>query len=737
MAPPPPANSPSEIDQIIYSASSNPSLTSIACSLAGIEPRFSPVLGENLPSMALKDGRCLSGDEAIAKYISRKHVEGDFLLESDPFLASECDQLINLASMYSSNSSILAEGMEKYLKFQTFLCGDSLSLADMAVFIKLSSKDLTAERLNLSRWYSLISSLPEVVKAIACMKGISGKANKLSEKAKNSSNISTESVNKKQDPNALGSLPPLEGAEEGKVMTRFPPEPSGYLHIGHVKACLLNEYYARRYNGKLLVRFDDTNPSKEKDEFEDAIVYDLALLGIKGDVLSHTSDFFSDIQKYAEKGIKEGWAYMDDTPQEQMQAERLALKESKRRNSKVEDNLSLFTLLCSGDKSVSDWCLRAKIDMKSTNGTMRDPVMYRMNLLPHHRTGSKYKAYPTYDFACPIVDSIEGVTHALRTTEYNDRDEQYAWFQEKLGIRKTTIHAFARMNFVQTVLSKRKLAWFVSEGLVDGWFDPRFPTVQGVIRRGVSIQALREFILAQGASRRITTMQWDKFWATNKAQYEPTAHRFMGVFEVGAVPLKISNAPEIPERGSAAISVPVHPKNPSMGLRPMRIGPIVLLEKNDANETTEGESITLMRWGIVKITKVVKGDGGEVVEIEGELDPDGVFKGTRKLNWITKCNDLVHGNLVEFDYLITKEKLEEGEDVRDFLTPCTKAESPALLDPCMRSLKEGEVVQLERRGFFRVDSPYGGSENAPLVLFMIPDGKSKAMSTLSSALKHV
>lgn len=292
----------------------------------------------------------------------------------------------------------------------------------------------------------------------------------------------------------------------GKVVTRFPPEPSGYMHMGHAKAALLNHHYARDYQGKLILRFDDTNPSKEKSEYEDSIKEDLARLGITHDVFSHSSDHFEKIQAFGDQLIASGRAYIDNTPVDVMRDERSKGIDSKCRAHSVAENQRLWEEMKKATPEGLTCCMRALIDMKSPNGCMRDPTMYRCNLTPHHKTGTQYKVYPTYDFTCPIVDSIEGVTHAMRTNEYHDRNEQYMWVLDALGLRKPEILDFSRLNFVYTTLSKRKLNWFVAEGKVDGWTDPRFPTVQGVLRRGLTVEALKEFMLRQGFSNMTNNM---------------------------------------------------------------------------------------------------------------------------------------------------------------------------------------------------------------------------------------
>ena len=283
--------------------------------------------------------------------------------------------------------------VDKAVEHSTFVVGHSVSLADLVLFqvagFPTQSLPVIPDRaVNAKRWLTTMAQHPALRQATQLCMGVA--------KVEAAFEVPMDSL--------VSGMAPLEGAVVGQVVTRFPPEPSGYLHIGHAKAVLLNDYYARRYKGRLIVRFDDTNPSKEKEEYQEAIVEDLAKLGVKPHVVSYTSDYFPTIQQAAIELIQQNLAYMDDTPQEQMKAERAERQESKHRKQSVEDAMKYFTMMCSGSEEGSTWCLRAKIDMSSDNGTLRDPVIYRQNLEPHHRCGTKYFAYPTYDLACPIVD---------------------------------------------------------------------------------------------------------------------------------------------------------------------------------------------------------------------------------------------------------------------------------------------------------------------------------------------
>eukprot|EP00928_Gymnodinium_smaydae_P087608 TRINITY_DN71851_c0_g1_i1.p1 TRINITY_DN71851_c0_g1~~TRINITY_DN71851_c0_g1_i1.p1 ORF type:complete len:880 (+),score=173.86 TRINITY_DN71851_c0_g1_i1:47-2641(+) len=522
----------------------------------------------------------------------------------------------------------------------------------------------------------------------------------------------------------------LPGAVMGKVCTRFPPEPSGYLHIGHAKAAMLNNHYARAYNGKLILRFDDTNPSKEKQEFQDAIVSDLLTLGIKPDKVSHTSDHFEHLQKTMEQMIKNGVAYVDDTDVDTMRQERDTGKESARRKQPVKENLRMWEEMLKGSPEGLKCCVRGKLDMQNKNKCLRDPVFYRCKVdTPHHRTGTKYKAYPTYDLACPVVDSLEGVTHALRTIEYKDRDAMYKWVLDNApGCKPVELVEFSKTQFSHTILSKRKLTLFVEKGIVEGWDDPRFPTVRGIMRRGMTIEGLADFVMTQGMSKATNLMEWDKIWAINKQKIDPIVPRYAAVGASDAVLLKLDGPKE--PKGKMEKK---HPKNDELGDKLLIMNHEVRLDQEDAQAIEEGEQVTLLHWGNVYIDKIVKDKkSGEVKEMTGRLNLEGNVKDTKKkVHWVPNLpKQLTPVVLREFDHLVTKAKIEDEDVLDNIINPCSVVETEAIGDPLLKTLAKGEKIQLERRGYFIVDKP-SFPPGQPVVLIKIPDGKSKDMGMTS------
>lgn len=613
--------------------------------------------------------------------------------------------------------SVDLEKLDAHLNFRSFITGYALSLGDVAIWGVLRANALMGSVLknevyiNISRWYNFIGSNDQFEKSVETMTKSVNEIRK-SAKAANSKGGKKETHKASFEIN-------LPDAEMGKVVTRFPPEPSGYLHIGHVKAAVLNEYFARAYKGKLIIRFDDTNPTKEKVEFQDAILEDLLLIGIKADQVTYSSDYFDQMYDLALEMIKQGKAYCDDTPLEQMRQERMDGDASGRRERTVEENLKIFTEeMKNATEEGAKNCLRAKIDYKALNKALRDPVIYRCNVTPHHRTKETWKMYPTYDFCVPVVDSIEGVTHSLRTIEYRDRNPQYEWIIDALKLRKVHIWDFGRVNFVRTLLSKRKLQWFVDKGYVSGWDDPRFPTVRGVRRRGMTVQGLRDFVISQGPSKNIINLDWSVIWALNKKVIDPVAPRFTAIAYENAVPVTLLNGPAEPVKETK----PKHKKNPEVGNKPVIYSKNVLLEHEDASTLTEGEEVTFMDWGNV-IIKSVKKEGDIVKSIEADLHLEGDFRKTqKKLTWLANTDDKVVVDLVDFDHLITKDKLDEFDNFEDFLTPETEFHSKAYADINLRDLKKDEIIQFERKGYFKLDKAYADSTEP--VLFTIPDGKT-------------
>ncbi|RKF54658.1 putative glutamate--tRNA ligase, cytoplasmic [Golovinomyces cichoracearum] len=596
--------------------------------------------------------------------------------------------------------------LDKHLILRTYLEGYSLSDIDSKIWVSLRSNKAAVSYLkrnllvNLCRWYKFVESThPEIQQEI--------KAQVEKERAKR------VAASKAGGSYAMA----LQDTDKG-VVTRFPPEPSGYLHIGHLKAAMLNDYFAHElYQGTLLLRFDDTNPSKEKQEYQDSIVEDLKLAGIKPDKTSFTSDYLGDLYEYCIRLIKEGHAYTDDTDQETMRDQRMKGIASKNRNNSVETNLALFQEMKVASEIGLKNCVRAKMSIDNPNKAMRDPVIYRCNLLPHHRTGEMWKIYPTYDFACPIVDSMEGVTHALRTTEYTDRNPQYQWFLDTLNLRQVHVWDFARMNFIRTVLSKRKLTKLVDSGVVWGWDDPRMPTIRGVRRHGMTISALRDFILKQGPSRNIVVMDWTLFWASNKKEIDTFAARHTAVKIQDSVKAKITNVNDI-----SFEEKPKVPKNPSLGMKKVAFSSSIILDQEDVALMKVDEEITLMAWGNAIVRKI--NGSNPITDIELELNLKGDVRSTeKKVTWLATEQDLVMAETWKFDHLFTKDKLEEDDNWEDFVNKDSAIMAQQFCDLNTRNLKVDDIIQLERKGYFRVDKAADNGGN--LVLFEIPTGKTK------------
>ncbi|XP_037952886.1 bifunctional glutamate/proline--tRNA ligase-like isoform X2 [Teleopsis dalmanni] len=629
--------------------------------------------------------------------------------------------------------------LDKSIAPVTFLVSNKLTIADFALFNEMHSRYefLSAKGIpqHVQRWYDLISAQPLIQKVLTTLPEEARSSVKRINRTngvKDRETTPSKTSERKQE----GKFVDLPGAEMGKVIVRFPPEASGFLHIGHAKAALLNQYYALAFDGTLIMRFDDTNPAKETVEFENVILGDLELLEIKPDLFTHTSNYFDLMLTYCEQMINNDKAYVDDTPPDQMKLEREQRVESHNRTNDAKKNMSMWQEMIKGTEYGQKCCVRAKIDMQSANGCMRDPTIYRCKNEPHPRTGTKYKVYPTYDFACPIVDAIENVTHTLRTMEYHDRDEQFYWFIDALKLRKPYIWEYSRLNMTNTVLSKRKLTWFVDSGLVDGWDDPRFPTVRGIIRRGMTVEGLKEFIIAQGSSKSVVFMNWDKIWAFNKKVIDPIAPRYTALEYNNRVLVNVAGAK------TERIEVPVHPKNESLGKKSITLAPQIYIDQVDAEALKEGENTTFINWGNLLINKINKDTNGKITSIDASLNLDNKdFKKTLKLTWLAVENDVREYPptfCIYFDHIISKPVLGKDEDFKQFIGHKTREEVEMLGDPELKKCKKGDIIQLQRRGFFKVDNAYAppsvySGVTSPIVLFSIPDGHTKDMP--SSGLK--
>ncbi|HPG39141.1 MAG TPA: glutamine--tRNA ligase/YqeY domain fusion protein [bacterium] len=508
---------------------------------------------------------------------------------------------------------------------------------------------------------------------------------------------------------------------EGRVITRFPPEPNGYLHIGHAKAICLSFGMAEEFGGTCHLRFDDTNPVKEEQEYIDSIKTDVKWLGFDwGQHEYYASDYFDQLYEYAVQLIKLGKAYVCDLTAEQMREYRGTLTEpgkaSPNRNRSVEENLELFTRMKNGEFPDGSMVLRAKIDMNSPNVTMRDPVIYRILHASHHRTGNKWCIYPMYDFTHCLSDSIERITHSLCTLEFEDHRPLYDWVLDELGVYHPQQIEFARLNLTFAIMSKRKLLLLVKEKHVRGWDDPRMPTISGFRRRGYTPSAIRTFAERIGVAKRDSMVDSGLLEFCIREELNLTAPRVMGVLR----PLKviIDNYPEDQIEEMEAIN---NPEDESMGTRKLPFTRELYIEQTDFMEDppkkyyrlAPGQEVRLRYAYYITCKEVVKDKDGNVVELHCTYDPDSRGGGTpdgRKvkgtIHWVSAAH-AVKAEVRLYENLLTVPDYaaEEGDkDFLEFLNPNSlEIIDNALLEPTLEKVRTGHRFQFERHGYFYVD----------------------------------
>jgi glutaminyl-tRNA synthetase len=507
----------------------------------------------------------------------------------------------------------------------------------------------------------------------------------------------------------------------GLVQTRFPPEPNGYLHIGHAKAICLDFGLADEFGGKTNLRFDDTNPSKEETEYVDSIMADVRWLGFEWDGLFYASDYFDQLYKWAVQLIKAGKAYVDDLSADEIRQYRGTLtepgKNSPYRDRTVEENLELFERMRAGDFPDGSRVLRAKIDMASPNLNMRDPVMYRILHAEHHRTGNKWCIYPMYDYAHGQSDSLEHVTHSMCTLEFEDHRPLYNWFIQQLGIFPSQQIEFDRLNLTYTLLSKRKLLQLVEERHVSGWDDPRMPTLVGIRRRGYTPEAIRNFVGAIGVSKTNGSIELAMLEHFVREDLNKRAPRVMAVLR----PLKvvIDNYPENQVEEMDAVN---NPEDPNAGTRKVPFSRVLYIEQDDFREVppkqyfrlSPGREVRLRYGYFVTCTSVVKNDKGEVIEVHctydpatrgGNSPPDG-RKVKSTIHWVSAAH-AIDAEVRIYENLFTKEdpnQTEAGQDFTSNLNPNSlEVLTNAKLEPSLADAAIESRYQFERLGYFCVD----------------------------------
>ncbi len=512
----------------------------------------------------------------------------------------------------------------------------------------------------------------------------------------------------------------LSSGKHKSVLTRFPPEPNGYLHIGHAKSICLNFGLAKKYGGKTNLRFDDTNPVKEDTEYVDSIMEDVKWLGFEWANVFYASDYFDQLYLWAVEMIKKGLAYVDDQSLEEIRKNRGTVTvpgtNSPYRDRSVEENLDLFERMKNGEFADGSKVLRAKIDMAHPNMQFRDPIMYRILHAEHHRTGNKWNIYPMYDYAHGQSDSIENITHSICTLEFDIHRPLYDWFIEKLNIFPSHQYEFARLNINYTVMSKRKLLQLVKENHVNGWDDPRMPTICGFRRRGYTPEAIRNFCERIGVAKRDNVIDYSLLEFSLREHLNKVAPRMMAVLN----PLKvvITNYPEGQVENLTAIN---NPEDESAGTRQVPFSREIYIERDDFMENppkkyfrlAPGQEVRLRYAYFIKCDEVIKDAEGNIVELRCSYDPaskggnspDGrKVKGT--IHWVS-AEHAIDAEVRLFDRLFSKENPEEVEEGQTFLDNINPDSLQVLqhckLEPELAKAKVMDKMQFERLGYFCVD----------------------------------
>lgn len=507
------------------------------------------------------------------------------------------------------------------------------------------------------------------------------------------------------------------GKNNGRVLTRFPPEPNGYLHIGHAKSICLNFGVAQKYGGQTNLRFDDTNPVTEDTEYVESIKNDVQWLGFNWANEFYASDYFDQLYEFAKKLINKGLAYVDDSTSEEMAAMKGTPVEpginSSYRSRSIEENMTLFEQMKNGEFAEGSRVLRAKIDMASTNMLMRDPILYRIKFAKHHRTGDKWCIYPMYDFAHGQSDSIEGITHSICTLEFVPHRELYDWCIDSLEIFPSKQYEFARLNLTYTVMSKRKLLQLVNEGYVSGWDDPRMPTLSGLRRRGYTPEAIRDFCDRIGVAKRDNLISVGLLEFCLREQLNKTTSRVMAVLD--PVKVVITN---YPEGASEILTTENNPEDPEGGTRNMPFSREIYIEKEDFMENppkkyfrlAPGQMVRLKSAYIIRCDDVLKDENGEITEIhcsyiensKSGQDTSGIsVKGT--IHWVSIA-DALKAEVRLYDRLFKVEdpSSEEG-DFKDYINSDSLQVITAYVEPSLKEASLGTNYQFLRKGYFCLD----------------------------------